>query len=71
MINKSLLDLFETSMKRADGVLQEAAASPAMRHLRLASVELLRAARCGVDAAIDLVEPKRHPQPPPPSEEQQ
>ena len=60
MINKSLLDLLESSMKAADAKFQEAAASPAARHLRLAGVELLRAARCGLDGAIDVMEPKHH-----------
>jgi hypothetical protein len=70
MINKSVLDLAEASIKRAEEALQEAAASPAVRHLRLAGVELLRAARCGVDVAIDVLEPKRHPKEPAGEEKQ-
>jgi len=61
MTNKSIFDLMETSLKRADEALRTASASPAARHLRLAGVELLRAARYGLDGAIDALEPKRHP----------
>jgi hypothetical protein len=59
MINKSVLDLMEMSLKRADETLAAAAASPVVRHLRLAGVELLRAARCGLEGAIDVLEPRR------------
>ncbi len=64
-------DPVDVFVKRADEVLCEVAKAPSVRHLRLAGVELLRALRCGIDGAIDVLDPKhskQHECAPPPDE---
>ncbi len=57
-MNPNPHDPVDTFVKRADEFLCELAKAPSVRHLRLAGAELLRAVRCGLDEAIDHLEPK-------------
>ena len=57
-MNQDARDPVDVFVRRADEVLCEVAKAPSMRHLRLAGVELLRAVRCGLDGAIDALDPK-------------
>lgn len=56
-------DRLDAFVRRADELLREMSKSPAVRHLRLAGTELLRAARCGLDEAIKAVEPPANRRP--------
>lgn len=53
-------DPISAFVERVDEALREMDKSPAVKHLRQAGVELLRAVRCGLDEAIDRLDPK-HP----------
>jgi len=57
-MNQDARDPVDVFVRRADEVLREVAKAPSVRHLRLAGVELLRAVRCGLDGAIDALDPR-------------
>jgi hypothetical protein len=57
-MNQDTRDPVDAFVRRADEVLSAAAKAPSVKHLRLAGVELLRAVRCGLDEAIEALDPK-------------
>jgi hypothetical protein len=64
-------DSFDRFIHHADNVLHEMGKSESVRHLRRSGAELLKAVRCGLDGAIQALEPKHEAakaEPPKPAE---